>query len=91
MLILYSIKTLKQHAKASGLELVKVSSTASSSTNWASSFLKVFNKLRNSSRHPSNIKIYPILIILFLPLVLIQSIFSYSGNINFIIKKPKNS
>lgn len=89
-LVLFTPDTLSRAARAAGLEVVSVSSAFSTATNWAGSLLKYLSLSRQKKYEPVRSPLYPLLIIGFIPLVVVQSLFSTTGNMDFVLRRPGN-
>lgn len=88
-LVLYTPETLRRHAQLAGLEVVSITSAMASATNWAGSLMK-WRALRSGSTYePTHSPLYPLLTLAFIPVAIIQSLFSTTSSIDFVFRKPR--
>jgi SAM-dependent methyltransferase len=85
--VLFSDETLKRHAERAGFEVVKISSSISGATQWALSFLHMWAKLRGRPFHHIHEPLYPPLILAAMPVAALESIFSRTCHMDFVLRK----
>jgi len=85
--ILFSPETLRRHAEAADFQVIDISSSLSSATQWAQSFLRWWTRKMKRPFRETREPFYPFLILFFLPLILIESIFSKTCHIDFVLKR----
>jgi SAM-dependent methyltransferase len=90
-LAVFEPKTLQAHAEKAGLELVKVSSSLSSSTQWAASILNWIAKKRGREYRVTREPLHAPLTAAFLPITAVQILVSQASHIDFVLRKPAGS
>lgn len=88
-LVLFSDKTLKRHAEEAGFEVVKISNSVSGATQWALSFLHAWANFRGRPFHHIHEPLYPPLILAAIPIAMMESVFSKTCHMDFVLRKPR--
>ena len=88
-LVLYTPETLAAHARAAGLEVKAIQSSMSGATGWANSLEKWIALRRGRDFMPSSSPLYPYLTLAAIPITILQHLFSWTSNIDFVFVKPR--
>jgi SAM-dependent methyltransferase len=85
--VLFSDQTLKRHAEKAGFEVVKISNSLSSATQWALSFLHLWANWRGRPFRHIHEPLYPPLILAAMPVTILESMFSRTCHMDFVLRK----
>jgi SAM-dependent methyltransferase len=85
--VLFSDETLKRHAEKAGFEVVRISSSISGATQWALSFLHKWANWRGRPFHHIHEPLYPPLILAAMPVAVLESVFSRTCHMDFVLRK----
>jgi len=88
--VLFNHDTLRRHAERAGFEVISIKSSISSATQWAQSSLLWLSRVRKRDYRSIEEPLYAPLIFAFLPIVVIEYIFSQTCHMDFVLRRPKS-
>jgi 2-polyprenyl-3-methyl-5-hydroxy-6-metoxy-1,4-benzoquinol methylase len=86
--VLFSHDTLRRHAERAGFEVVSITSSMSSATQWALSPLHRWAKWRGRAFRSIHEPLYPPLILAAMPIVTVESVLSHTCHMDFVLRRP---
>ena len=84
---MFKPKSLEQAASRAGLQVVAINNALTAATNWAASLLKYFALKRSSAIDPTTHVLYPLLVLMFIPLTVVQGWVAGTGSVDFVFRK----
>lgn len=88
-LVLFSPATLRACAEKAGLEVVSITSSPSSATQWSASLLKWWALRRGRPFRSTAEPLYPILTLAFAPLALLHARLANTSHMDFVLRRPR--
>jgi 2-polyprenyl-3-methyl-5-hydroxy-6-metoxy-1,4-benzoquinol methylase len=88
--VLFTHETLARHAASAGLEVVAVSNSLSSATQWAQSALRARAARRHRPFRATAEPLYPPLILAAIPLTMVEMAFGRTCHMDFVLRRPMN-
>jgi SAM-dependent methyltransferase len=88
-LVLFSPATLRACAEKAGLEVVSITSSPSSATQWSASLLKWWALRRGRAFRSTAEPLYPILTLAFAPLALVHARLANTSHMDFVLRRPR--
>ncbi len=86
--VVFDHATLRRHAESAGLEVVSVSNSLSSATQWAQSLLRWAARRRGRAFRATAEPLYPPLILAFLPLTALEWALGHTCHMDFVLRRP---
>jgi SAM-dependent methyltransferase len=90
-LVVFDKNTMRRHAEKVGFEVVQLKSSPSAATQWAASLLWAWSVKVGREYRATREPLHAFLTLLFAPLSMIQSKFSNTSHMDFVLRKPKAS
>jgi SAM-dependent methyltransferase len=86
--VLFTHETLARHAARAGLEVVAVSNSLSSATQWAQSALRAWAARRHRPFLATAEPLYPPLILAAIPLTMVEMACGHTCHMDFVLRRP---
>lgn len=85
--MIFDQDTLRRHAEAAGFEVLWIRNSLSGATQWAQSALSWLASRRGRAFQGIDEPLYPPLILAFLPITLVEAVFSHTCHMDFAFRK----
>jgi SAM-dependent methyltransferase len=85
--VVFTHETLARHAESAGLEVVSISSSLSSATQWAQSGLRAWAARRQRRFLATGEPLYPYLILAAVPLTLLEMALGHACHMDFVLRR----
>jgi 2-polyprenyl-3-methyl-5-hydroxy-6-metoxy-1,4-benzoquinol methylase len=89
--VLFSHETLRRHAARAGFEVVSITNSMSSATQWALSPLHSWAKWRGRAFRSIHEPMYPPMILAAIPIVALESMLSRTCHMDFVLRRSPGS